>query len=153
MKTISECTTVEIKTKVSREEEGKEICFQHPEYEIVCEVVAIERCVFEKADKGRRCDYLFLFDKNKQHYNYLKTKASPAYYVELKGIGLTDACEQLLNSLEKTKDQIADFEINVLVVSSREFIPKYDNNEYYRNIKRIIRKNVQFEIAPHTINL
>jgi hypothetical protein len=153
MKAISECTTLEIKTKVSREEEGKEVCFQHPEYEIVCEVISIERCVFEKTDKGRRCDYLFLFNKSKQHYNYLKTKASPAYYVELKGIGLTDACEQLLNSLEKTKDQIPYFEINALVVSSKAFIPKYDNNEYYRDIKRIIRKNVQFEITPCTIIL
>jgi hypothetical protein len=153
MKAISDCTTIEIKTKICREEEGKEICFQHLEYEIVCEVVAIEKCVFKKLGGGKRCDYLFLFNKNKQNYNYLKNKPSLAYYVELKGIGLVDACEQLLNSIEKTKDQINDFEINALVVSSREFIPKYDNNQYYRDLKRIIRKNIQFEITPYTVNL
>jgi hypothetical protein len=153
MKTISECSKVEINTTVCREEEGKEICFQHTGYEIVCEVVAIEKCVFNKVAGGKRCDYLFLFDKNKQRYNYLKNKLSLAYYVELKGIGLIEACEQLLNSIEKAKDQITDFEIRALVVSSRGFIPKYDNTEYYRELKRLIRKNVQFETTPHTVNL
>jgi len=152
MKTISECTEIEINTRVYREEEGKEVCFQHSEYEIACEIIAIEKCVFKKVTGGKRCDYLFLFNKNKQHYNYLKDKLSRAYYVELKGIGLVDACEQLLNSIEKTKDQITEFDLNALVVSSREFIPKYDNNEYYRELKRIIRKNVQFEITPYTMN-
>src|SRR5579872_2959452 len=121
MKSISQCSNTEVKTKVCREEEGKVICFQHIEYEIVCEVVPIEKCVFNRSEVGRRCDYLFLFDKNKQHYNFLKNKSSLAYYVELKGIELIKACEQLLNSIIKTKDQITDFEINALVVSSRGF--------------------------------
>ncbi|MEP6951881.1 MAG: hypothetical protein ABI863_21510 [Ginsengibacter sp.] len=153
MKTISNCTTIEVGIKICREEEGKEICFQQAQYEMVCGIVAIEKCVFNKIVKGKRCDYLFLFDKNKQHYKYLQNKFSPAYYVELKGIELVEACEQLLNSIEKTIGQIKDFEINALVVSSRRFVPKYDNNEAYRELKRIIRKNVQFEITPHTINL
>jgi hypothetical protein len=153
MKAISECVTIEVKTRVCREEEGKEVCFQHSDYEIVCEVVPIEKCVFKNVVGGKRCDYLFLFDKKKQHYNYLQNRQSPAYYVELKGIGLAEACEQLLNSIENTEDQIKDFEIYVLVVSSRKFIPKYDNNEYYREVKRIIRKDIQFEITPYTINL
>ena len=153
MKTISECKVSETNVRICREEEGKEICFTHAEYEIVCEVVAIEKCVFNKVVGGKRCDYLFLFDKNNQIYNYLQNRSSPAFYVELKGIGLADACEQLLNSIEKTKDQITDFEISALVVSSRDFIPKYDNNEYYRQVKRIIRKNIQFEITPCTMDL
>ena len=152
MKPISECIEIEISTRIHREEEGKEICFQHSEYEIVCEIISIEKCVFKKAIGGKRCDYLFLFNKNRQHYNFLENKLSTAYYVELKGIGLAEACEQLLNSIEKTKDQITEFDLNALVVSSREFIPKYDNNEYYRELKRIIRKNVQFEITPYTMN-
>jgi hypothetical protein len=152
MKSISQCAATEVKTKVCREEEGKVICFQHAEYDIVCEVVPIEKCVFAKSEEGRRCDYLFLFDKIKQHYNFLKNKSSLAYYVELKGIELIKACEQLLNSIVKTKDQIADFEIDALVVSSRGFIPKYDNNEYYRDIRRIIKKKIQFEITPCTVS-
>jgi hypothetical protein len=153
MRSISECTQTENKTRICRSEEGKQICFQHLEYEIVCGVVPIEKCVFTRTGTGRRCDYLFLFDKKKQKYNYLKNKPSQAYFVELKGIGLTEACEQLLNSIEKTKDQIEDFDINALVVSSREFIPKYDNNEYYRTIKRTIKKDVQFGTTPHTVIL
>lgn len=154
MKLISECITKESNLKVCRAEEGKEICFQHSEYEIVCEVVPIEKCVFNKViGGGKRCDYLFLFNKNKQHYKYLKNRPSLAYYVELKGIDLASACEQLYNSIEKTKDQIPDFEINALVVSSRAFIPKSDNTEYYRSVKRMIRKNIQFEVTPYTVNL
>ena len=152
MKTISECVTIEIKSKICREEEGKEICFQHSEHEIVCGVVPIEKCVFKQVTGGKRCDYLFLFDKNKQRYNFLKNKLSSAFYVELKGIGLAEVCEQLLNSIKTTRDQITDFEISALVVSSRKFIPKYDNNQYYRDIKRLIRKNVQFEVTPYTVN-
>ena len=153
MRPISECITIENKVRVCREEEGKEVCFQHSDYEIVCEVVPIEKCVFKNIVGGKRCDYLFLFDKKRQQYNFLQNRRSPAYYVELKGIGLVDACEQLLNSIEMTRSQLTDFEINALVVSSREFIPKYDNNEYYRGVKRIIKKDVQFEVTPHTINL
>lgn len=153
MKTLSECSNTEIDRRICKEEEGKEICFQHSEYEIVFDVIEIEKCVFKRVEGGKRCDYLFLIDKEKQQYNFLGSKRSPAFYVELKGIGLTEACEQLLNSIEKTRDQISDFEINALVVSSRKFVPKYDNTEFYRELKRIIRKNVRFEITPCIINL
>ena len=153
MKSISECLSTEVNTKVCRDEEGKVICFQHAEYEIVCDVVPIEKCVLNKSEDGKRCDYLFLFDKNKQHYNFLKNRPSLAYYVELKGIELSKACDQLLNSITKTKGQIANFEINALVVSSRAFIPKFDNNEYYRDIRRIIKNRIQFEVTPYTISL
>lgn len=152
MKLIAECIVTEIKNIVCREEEGKTICFTHPEYEIVCDIVAIEKCVFSQADIGRRCDYLFLVDKNKQQYNFLKNKISSAFYVELKGIGLVDACEQLLNSIEKTSNQIGTFEIYALVISPKEFNPKYDNNEYYRAVKRLIKKDIQFKISPHTVS-
>lgn len=148
MKTISECSQIEINTRICREEEGKQICLQHLEYEIVCDVIAIEKCVFKKVAEGKRCDYLFLIDKKKQQYNFIDNKISPAFYIELKGLGLPEACEQLLNSIEKTKDQIKDFEINALVVSSRKFVPKYDNTEYYRDLKRMIRKDVKFELTP-----
>lgn len=153
MKTISECSDTVTNRRICKEEEGKEICFQHEEYDIVFEIIEIEKCVFKNVEGGKRCDYLFLIDKKKQQYNFLGNKVSPAHFVELKGIGLIEACEQLLNSIEKTKDQIIDFEINALVVSSRKFVPKYDNNEFYRELKRIIRKNVRFEVTPFTINL
>lgn len=79
--------------------------------------------------------------------------SSLAYYVELKGIGLVEACKQLLNSIDATMAQIDNFDLNALVVSSRKFVPKYDNNESYRAIKRLIKKNIQFEVTPYTVNL
>jgi len=153
MKTLNECFQTETKHKIYREEEGKEISFVNEQYEIVCDVVPIEKCVLTGKKDGRRCDYLFLFDKAKQIYAILKNKKSLAYYVELKGILLEDACEQLYNSIEKTKIQIQDFEINALVVSSREYVPKYDNTDWNRDLIRLIRKQTQFEVTPHTINL
>ena len=153
MRTISECSRIEVNRKIFREEEAKEICFQNTEYEIVCDVIEIEKCVFKKVAGGKRCDYLFLFDKKKQQYDFLGSKRSPAFYVELKGIGLAEACEQLFNSIEKTKDQLDDFDFNALVVSSRKFVPKYDNTDFYRELKRVIRKDVRFEITPCTIDL
>ena len=151
MKNLSECVAVEVARTIHREEEGKEIFFRHNEYELVCEVISVEKCVFNKVVGGKRCDFLFLFNKTKQEYNFLKNSSSLAFYVELKGVALVEACEQLLNSIEKTKDEIVDFDITALVVSSRKFVPKYDNNEYYRDLKRIIRKNIQFGVTPHTI--
>jgi len=152
MNLISDCINTEIATAICREEEGKIICFRHDKYEIVCDVVQVEKCVFKNVQGGKRCDFLFMFNKAKQVYNFLKDGVSPAYYVELKGIGLVDACEQLLNSIKLTKDQIVDFDINPLIVSSRKFVPKYDNNEYYRALKRLIKKDIQFEITPYTVS-
>jgi hypothetical protein len=153
MQLISDCIIPEKGNVIYREEEGKEISFTNEEFELVCDVVPIEKCVLNKAEDGRRCDFLFLFDRDKQEYRVLKNKNSLAYYVELKGIGLEDACEQLYNSIEKTREQISRFEIIPLVVSSREYVPKYDNNEWNRNLKRLLRKEIQFEITPHKVKL
>lgn len=153
MRSFAECRTTESGTEIFREEEGKSFGLRHNEYEIVCDIIAMDGCVFNTNGDGKRCDFLFLLDRRKQHYNYLPAAYSPAYYVELKGIALVKACEQLLNSIEKTSDQIPEFDLNAIVVSSRAFVPKNDNNEYYREVKRIIRKNIQFEITPFTISL
>ena len=153
MRSLSECSNIETTSHIYREEQGKEINFRHAEYDLVCNVISIDNCVFKNTHGEKCCDFLFLFDKSKQQYNVLKNKSSLAYYVELKGIDLASACEQLLNSIEKTKEEITGFDINALVVSTRKFIPQYDNNEFYRGVKRLIRKNIEFEITPHTINL
>ena len=151
MKTIAKCITTEIGHRIFRAEEGKEISFVNNEYEIVCDVVPIENCVFGKKVGGKRCDYLFLFDKLKQTYNILKTKKSIAYYVELKGTELIEGCEQLLNSITETRDEIPNFEIFPIVVSSHEFVPSIHNNEFARDLQRLIKKNIRFEITPFTI--
>jgi hypothetical protein len=153
MRPILDCSNIETSPQIHREEEGKEIFFRHSEFDLVCNVVGVDSCIFKNTVGERSCDYLFLFDRTKQHYNFLNNKSSLAYYVELKGIDLVGACEQLHNSIEKTMKQIESFNINALVVSTREFIPKYDNNEFYRAVKRLIRKDIQFEITPYTVNL
>ena len=61
MKSILNCVSTTTSNKISRDEEGKEIHFQQHIYQMVCDIVPIENCVFEKADKGKRCDFLFLF--------------------------------------------------------------------------------------------
>jgi|GEM_PF-3374117 len=153
MRSIADCTLIENNAQISREEQGKKICFKHNEYSVVCSVVGVDRCVFRNVHGQKSCDYLFLFDKSKQEYGFLRNRLSLAFYVELKGIELVTACEQLLNSIEKTMQQIINFEIIALVVSSRAFVPKYDNNEFYRNVKRLIRRDIEFKLTPHTINL
>jgi hypothetical protein len=153
MKPLANCKNTETGNRICRAEEGKSIYFENNQYELVCDIIPIEKCVLTKAEDGRRCDFLFLFDKTKQLYKLLKNNQSSAYYVELKGIDLEDACEQLLNSIDKTMEQIGDFDLNALVVSSREFNPSYDNNEFYRNVKRLIKKDIQFEVISHTITI
>ena len=153
MRPISECSIIEVNTRISREEESKEIIFKHSEFIVVCDVVGVDSCIFKKTKGEKSCDFLFLFDKNKQEYNFLRNKHSIAYYVELKGIDLVSACEQLFNSIDKTQSQIDGFEINAVVVSTRKFIPQYDNNEFYRKTKRLIRKDIIFELTPFTVNL
>jgi hypothetical protein len=153
MKQLKECSNIEISSSIYREENGKEIFFKHKLYNIVCDVIDIDGCIFNKVQGERSCDFLFLFDKNKQEYSLLNNKGSLAYFVELKGVDLESACEQLENTIDKTKDQINGFNLNAVVVSNRDFNPKYDNNEFYRNVKRIIKKDIVFALTPHTIEL
>ncbi len=153
MKSLKDCSNIENNSIIYREESGKEIIFKNKFYNLVCDVIDIDGCVFNKVKGERSCDFLFLFDKNNQEYNLLNNKGSTAYYVELKGVDLESACEQLQNTIEKTKEQIDDFNLNAIVVSNRDFNPKYDNNEYYRNIRRLINKNIVFALTPHTIEL
>lgn len=153
MKKISDCIKIESGNVICREEEGKKICFQSEEYILVADVISMDNCVFRNEIGQKACDFLFLFDRNKQEYQVLKSKESKAFYVELKGIDLAGACEQLLNSIEKTTNEIKGFDINAIVVSSRKFVPRYDNNEYYREVKRLIRKNIQFELTPYIHNI
>ena len=153
MRSIADCSNIETGSQIYREEEGKEVFLKHHNFEIVCNVVRVDSCVFRHTVGERSCDYLFLLEKEKQQYNFLNNRGSVAYYVELKGVDLVGACDQLHNSIDKTMAQIDSFEINALVVSTRKFVPRYDNNEFYRAVKRLIRKDIQFELTPHSINL
>lgn len=135
MKSLVECSKIEKGSLIRKEEQNKEISFKHEEYDLVCDVVKMDDCVFNKVEGERSCDYLFLFDKNKQDYSFLKNKPSIAYYVELKGVDLEGACEQLLNSIDKTMNEINGFDINAVVVSSRKFLPKFDTNDFQIALK------------------
>ncbi len=135
MKSLAQCSNIETSYLITRDEQNKQIFFRHAEYDVVCDVIKIDDCVFNKVEGERSCDYLFLFDKNKQEYNFLKNKPSLAYYVELKGVDLISACEQLLNSIDKTMNEINGFDINAVVVSSRKFLPKFDTNDFQIALK------------------
>lgn len=149
MRKVSDCIVTEINNSVCREEQGKVICFINEEYNLVVEIASIDNCVLKNE---KSCDFLFLLHKEKQEYKSL-VKNSTAFYVELKGNHLVNACEQLLNSIEKTKDEIEGFDINAIVVSSREYVPRFHNNEYRRNIERLIKKEMQFKLTPYTQNI
>lgn len=149
MKKLAQCSHTKKGFSLSEKEENSEIIFANENYEVTASVIPIEKCVFTSKDKGKRCDFLFLFDAKKQAYSFLRK--SKAYYVELKGIDLTEAYEQLLNSITITRNEIPLFDLNAVIVSTRAFVPKYDNTENYRNLKRLINKNPICEITPHTI--
>lgn len=141
MQPINSCIEEsEYKTEFSRREEGKTFTlhFNSPFY---CNIVAIDKCVFKNVNL-RRCDYLFLVpgkSKTKEINNLPK-----AYYIELKGDNVKSACEQLFNAIDMTKPQIPEYIIEAKVIGTKGFQPNILNNEYYRKIKRLIKKEITF---------
>jgi hypothetical protein len=133
MKKISECVEESgCKKSFSRKEKGKKITFVS-ERPFDCEIVRIDNCVFSD-HTIRRCDYLFL----------MSHKIREAYYVELKGDNNRSACEQLFHTIDRTKSQITGFKISAKVIGTKGFHPKVTNNEFYRNVKRLIKRKIEF---------
>jgi hypothetical protein len=153
MNRIDECYYTENANLITRSEMGKEISFKNDDFPLVCDVASIENCVLSGNNDGKRCDYLFCFDRDKQEYKIPNLiDNSQAYYVELKGIDISEACEQLHNSIEKTSDQLPNYNLNAIVVASREFAPRYDE-EFSRKVYRLIGKPVTFKVLSHTVKI
>lgn len=142
MKAINLCSTPLVDFSFRVRENGKSYILSSTN-KIHCTIVDIDNCVFENEDI-RRCDYLFLIDKRKEENKNLSISKSKAIYVELKGIDIKDACQQLYNAIDKTKHEILNHDINAKVVGTKGFQPNIANNKYYLNIKRLIKKDIQF---------
>jgi hypothetical protein len=139
MKTINECIEESgCRQRFSRKEES--IQFElASEIPFDCEVILIDGCVFDD-HSFRKCDYLFLASRKKAK-NMIKT----AFYVELKGEDQRVICEQLYNAIDRTRSQIPAFDIRAKAISTKGFQPDMRNSEYYRKVRRLIRKEIEFE--------
>jgi hypothetical protein len=139
MKTINECIEDSgCRQRFSRKEESVQFELAS-EIPFDCKVIRIDGCVFDD-HSFRKCDYLFLASRKKA-----KHITKTAYYVELKGEDHKVVCEQLYNSIDYTKTQILNFDIRAKVVSTKGFQPNMMNSEYFRKVKRLIRKEIEFE--------
>lgn len=67
-----------------------------------------------------------------------------AFYVELKGINIKHACEQLYNSIKMTRPEIIKYEIEAKVISVKDFHPNLLSNEYFRKVKKLINREINF---------
>jgi hypothetical protein len=141
MKKLEDCIeSDECKKFFFRQEMGKRFTLQSTNV-FSCKIVDIDSCVFKNTTL-RRCDYLFLVPKNDINKEYFEN--SKAYYVELKGINISYACEQLYNAIAKTKQGILNYDIEAKVIAVKGFQPKILNNEYFRKVKKMIKKEIVF---------
>jgi hypothetical protein len=137
MKAFDECSVSNSGSIFSKSEKNKAFVLQS-DVEFVCEIVDIDGCLLKKHEI-RKCDWLFLVP------NVDKVIKRPkAYYVELKGINIDDACEQLFNAIDNTKKNIPNYDIEARVVSVKGAQPEILNSENYRKVKRLIKKNIEF---------
>ena len=143
MKHINECKITGDNKRFSKSEEGITFALQS-EIEFHCEIVDIEKCVLKDEMIGnmmiKKCDWLFLVPK-KENPHLLKPKA---FYVELKGTNISEACEQLYHSIDKTKSQIANYDIEARVIGTKGAQPNIKNSTYYRKVKRLLKKEIEF---------
>jgi len=137
MKNLNDCKETGTGESFSKTEKRKTFVLQSNK-KFACEVVDIDDCVL-KEEEIRKCDWLFLVP-NKDGI----TNKPKAYYVELKGINIDEACEQLYNAIDRTKNQIPNFEIEARVISPKGPQPEITNSTYYRKVRRIIKKDIEF---------
>ncbi len=142
MKLIDECIVEDqVKDKFFQRENGKTFSLKS-ENEFRCKVVAIDECCF-KGIEMRRCDFLFLVNHKNQPEG-IAFKESKAFYVELKGEDIESACEQLYNAIDRTKTQITNHVIIAKVVGTKGSQPEMKNGEYFRRVKKLIRREIDF---------
>lgn len=72
-------------------------------------VYKVDDCLIKDKNE-QKCDHLFIVDKNQE---------SAAYFVELKGTGLSDAINQILNSITILYKSINEHKIYARIVGRR----------------------------------
>ena len=141
MKNINECVQEnDVKAIFSTKEMGKTFSLKS-DSNFSCKIIAIDDCVFQNSEL-RRCDFLFLASKIVKNIN--RQDRLKAFYIELKGINIHDACEQLYNAIKQTKHEINNYSIEAKVISVKGFQPNILNNEYFRKVKKLIKKDIVF---------
>ena len=126
MKRISECKTPEsgVKSKFFVKEMGKTFTLNSKTI-FYCEIVLIDKCVFTDSEL-RRCDYLFLVPSKEMRNE--RFDESKAFFIELKGDDVRSACEQLFNAIDKTRNDILNYDIEAKVIGTKGFQPDLRNN-------------------------
>lgn len=142
MKLINECIVEDaVQDKFFQKEKGKIFTLAY-ESKFGCQVIEIDKCCFEGSEL-RRCDYLFLVDKKTQPKGILFNE-SKAFYVELKGNNIEDACLQIYNGIDRTKAQISNYTIIAKVIGTKGSQPEIKTGEYFRRVKKLIRRDIEF---------
>ncbi|HEV2483162.1 MAG TPA: hypothetical protein VGS79_26030 [Puia sp.] len=142
MKSLSSCKIGQTANRFKKTEQGKTFSLELSNNgNFYCEIVDIDKCVFEKV-KLKRCDWLFLVPKSSSVNTSLNLPGSKAYYIELKGLALYDAYEQLFNAIENTKHEIPNFDIVAMVISIKGRQPEIENCTAYKRVKQMIRKEI-----------
>jgi hypothetical protein len=72
-------------------------------------VYRVDSCLIKDNDQ-QKCDYLFIVDKHRE---------CAAYFVELKGTGLADAINQILNSINILYKSVNEHRIYARIVGKR----------------------------------
>jgi hypothetical protein len=139
MKKIRDCVEEgKVGNEFSRKEEGKRFTIKAKK-PFWCEVIKMDGCVFNEKDGLKKCDYLFLTHRQNEDRRPFK-----AVYVELKGNDVKRACEQLYKAVFHTKSQVVQYEIVAKVVATKVSHPNLKGNEYYRDLRKLIKKDIQF---------
>ena len=140
MQSLESCLTTENGTTFKRTEKKKTFELSCST-DIECQIYGIDDCVFA-GEQIRRCDWLFVVPKNREKNSHLEIQ-SRAYYVELKGeADHSGACEQLYNAICHTRGSFPNFELHARIVSPKGVQPELYNNEYYKKVKKLIKRDI-----------
>jgi hypothetical protein len=148
IKKMADCTTttnsvtINKSERISKAEKGKKFTL-NAAMKFSADIVEIDNCIFKNSVE-KRCDYLFLVKKNEKVNVDLSLIKSKAYYVELKGVEINKACEQLYNSIVNTKSGFNNFNIEAFIISTQGFQPKLKTTVYYKKLKKLIGKEANF---------
>ncbi|MES2418316.1 MAG: hypothetical protein V4541_09015 [Bacteroidota bacterium] len=123
----------------SATENGKRFSFQNPNRKPICKV-HVDDCLI-KDHAVKKCDYLFEIDE------------SQYYLVELKGVEIETAIEQILSTYEIVNKLIKTSVANYTGIVVSSAVPKAANQKFknlqektYRDKKLIIkRKQIRYE--------
>lgn len=109
MKLKSDCITYAgVKKNCAVSQKGKTFrLINHNGHKII--VFNVDPCLI-KDNNEKKCDYLVVVDKKQECL---------AYFIELKGTGLTDAIHQILNSIEILYKSLNEHKIFARIVGKR----------------------------------